>query len=141
MFVKSLSTAAIALSIAVVPTTRAQADAGDFVAGALIGGIVGYVITKESQKSRQIKTRSTSTRSTAPKTYKPRIPATQEGRQIQTSLNYFGFDVGAVDGQLGRKSRAGISWISGYQDYMGYPVTGQLTVYEQDLLISSYSRA
>jgi hypothetical protein len=53
-------------------------------------------------------------------------------------LNYFGFNAGSVDGQLGRQSR---SAISRYQAYMGYPATGQLSPFEYDLLTTSYNRA
>ncbi|OUS36349.1 hypothetical protein A9Q94_09475 [Rhodobacterales bacterium 56_14_T64] len=67
-----------------------------------------------------------------------RLPSTQEGKQIQASLNYFGFDEGSVDGQLGRKSKVAVSQ---YQAYLGYPVSGQLSPYGQDLLISSYQHA
>ncbi len=59
-------------------------------------------------------------------------------REVQTALNYFGFPVGTPDGVLGRNSRAGIA---DFQTYMGYPVTGQLTAYQQDFLVGSYSRA
>ncbi len=129
MISKRLSTILLAISISFTPATRVLADAGDFVAGALIGGIVGHVATKEAQRKKQ---------TTQRQVYRQRIPSTQEGRDIQASLNYFGFDAGRVDGQLGRKSRNAISQ---YQAYLGYPVTGQLTPYEQNLLISSYNRA
>mmetsp|Transcript_22912 Transcript_22912/g.38465 ORF Transcript_22912/g.38465 Transcript_22912/m.38465 type:complete len:560 (-) Transcript_22912:641-2320(-) len=127
MFSKSLTAAVLAMSLAILPAERATADAGDFVAGAILGGIVGAAAKNNKRKT-------TTTRRYAA----PRIPSTQEGRQIQSSLNYFGFNVGTVDGQLGRKSR---SAISAYQAYLGYPATGQLTPYEQNLLISAYNRA
>jgi len=130
MFTKTITASVIAVSMAIVPVSRASADAGDFVAGALIGGLVGHVATKESQRKK-----STTTRSTASK---PSIPSTQEAREIQASLNYFGFDAGQVDGQLGQRTR---NAVSGYQAYLGYPVTGQLSPFEQNLLVSSYNRA
>lgn len=132
MFTKSIAVSVVALSMAIVPTTRASADAGDFVAGAIIGGIVGHAATKQNQRKKA------STRSYSNKTYKPRLPSTQDGREIQASLNYFGFNAGTVDGQLGQRSR---SAISAYQAYLGYPATGQLTPFEQNLLITSYNRA
>ena len=132
MFTKSIAVSVIALSMAVVPTTRASADAGDFVAGAIIGGIVGHAATKQHQRKKA------ATRTYTKKAYKPRLPSTQEGREIQASLNYFGFNAGTVDGQLGQRSR---SAISAYQAYLGYPATGQLTPFEQNLLITSYNRA
>ncbi|MEM6760976.1 MAG: peptidoglycan-binding domain-containing protein [Pseudomonadota bacterium] len=128
MFTKSITAAILAASVAVVPASRVTADAGDFVAGAIIGGIVGHAATKNHQRKRTTSTRS----------YRPRLPSTQEGREIQASLNYFGFNAGTVDGQLGGRSRAAIS---SYQAYLGYPATGQLTPFEQNLLITSYNRA
>ncbi len=130
MFIKTITATILALSVAIVPAGRAAADAGDFVAGAIIGGIVGSAATKNNQRKRA------TTRSHAPRA--SRIPSTQEGREIQASLNYFGFNAGTVDGQLGRRSR---NAISSYQAYLGYPVTGQLSPFEQNLLISSYNRA
>lgn len=134
MRIRYCVTAAIAAAILVSPAERAEADAKDFIAGAIVGGVLGHAARSQSQPQRKVY-RSTKS---AKKTYRPRIPATQEGRQIQTALNYFGFDAGSVDGQLGAKSRQAIS---AYQAYLGYPVTGQLNVFEQDLLISSYNRA
>lgn len=132
MFRKSIATSCIAVSMALVPAARVSADAGDFVAGAIIGGIVGHAATKQNQR------RKATQRTYTKKVYKPRLPSTQEGREIQASLNYFGFNAGTVDGQLGRRSR---NAISAYQAYLGYPATGQLTPFEQNLLITSYNRA
>lgn len=128
MFTKIITASVLALSVAVIPAERATADAGDFVAGAIIGGIVGHAATRQNQRKR-----------TTRRTYsRPRIPSTQEGREIQASLNYFGFNAGTVDGQLGQRSR---NAVSSYQAYLGYPSTGQLSPFEQNLLISSYNRA
>ncbi|MGC3939429.1 peptidoglycan-binding domain-containing protein [Roseobacter sp. EG26] len=126
MFTKRLTVAALAASVAMMPAARVGADAGDFIAGALIGGVVGHAVTKNNQKRKQTRT------------YRSGIPSTHEGRQIQSSLNYFGFNAGRVDGQLGRQSR---NAVASYQAYMGYPATGQLSAFEQDLLITSYNRA
>lgn len=133
MFIKRFSYLFISASLVVAPATKASADAGDFVAGAIVGGVAGHLITRESQRKKATTQRSTTTT----KRYNT-IPSTQQGRQIQTSLNYFGFDAGGVDGQLGRRSRTAIS---NYQAYMGYPSTGHLSPFEQELLISSYNRA
>ncbi|WP_226780513.1 peptidoglycan-binding domain-containing protein [Oceaniglobus trochenteri] len=133
MISKTLLSTTIAASLVILPATRAAADAGDFVAGAIVGAIVNHAARNNRGTTKKVY------RSTKRKTYsKPRIPATQTGRQIQSSLNYFGFNAGSVDGQLGRKSRDAISQ---YQAYLGYPVTGQLSSFEQDLLINSYNRA
>lgn len=125
MLSKRLTAAALAASVAIMPAARATADAGDFIAGALIGGIVGHAATKNAQKKKT-------------RTYRSRIPSTQEGRQIQASLNYFGFNAGRVDGQLGRQSRTAVA---NYQAYLGYPATGQLSPFEQNFLVTSYNRA
>ncbi|MBD3663765.1 peptidoglycan-binding domain-containing protein [Sulfitobacter aestuariivivens] len=131
MYLKILTGTVFAVSLAIVPADRVEADAGDFIAGAIIGGIVGA-----NAKKQRRTTRSTTRRTTSKK--RSSLPSTQEGKNIQASLNYFGFDAGAVDGQLGRKTRNAVSQ---YQAYMGYPVTGQLSAFEQNLLISSYNRA
>lgn len=137
MFAKTMTASVLALSVAILPAERATADAGDFVAGAIIGGIVGHAATKQNQRKKAA-TRSYRSSPSKPRTYKPRIPSTQEGREIQASLNYFGFNAGTVDGQLGQRSR---NAVSSYQAYMGYPSTGALSPFEQNLLINSYNRA
>lgn len=108
-----------ALAIGLSPASPALANAGDFVAGAIIGGIIGSAATQKKRRSH-------------------RVHSTQEGRQIQSSLNYFGFNAGYVDGALGRRSRAAIS---SYQAYMGYTPTGYLNPFEQNILLTSYQRA
>ncbi|KIN60499.1 Peptidoglycan-binding domain 1 protein [Sulfitobacter noctilucae] len=130
MHFKSITGAVLGASLIIIPVERAQADAGDFIAGAIIGGIVGANAKKQKRTYKK--------RVYKKKTYRPRIPATQEGRNIQASLNYFGFNAGSVDGQLGQKTRNAVSQ---YQAYLGYPVTGQLSAFEQNLLTSSYNRA
>ena len=127
MKIKSFVSVGVMAAMIGLPATKVTADAGDFIAGAIIGGVVGANINKNKQRNR-----------TTYRTSRPRLPATQEGRLIQTSLNYFGFNAGVVDGQLGRRSRTAIS---NYQAHMGYPVTGQLSLYERDFLFTSYERA
>ena len=72
MISKTITASAVALSLAVIPATKVSADAGDFVAGAIIGGIVGHAATKNHQRKRA------TTRTYTKKTYKPRLPSTQE---------------------------------------------------------------
>lgn len=126
MRLKSLTAAILSCSLVVMPAERVMADAGDFVAGALIGGLIGGALSQGGKRRQRSRTQ------------RSRLPSTQEGKQIQASLNYFGFDAGSVDGQLGRKSKVAVSQ---YQAYLGYPVSGQLSPYGQELLISSYQRA
>jgi len=144
-----LTSAILAASLALVPATRVAADGKDFVAGALLGGVAGAIIQKEVRKNKErqrARTRAVAPRTYAAqprraapkKTYRPGIPATTEGREIQSSLNYFGFDSGRVDGRVGPVTRRAIS---DYQRYMGYDSTGTLTSFQQRLLTSSYLRA
>ena len=117
MNTKQFLSAVLATCLVAMPVQRASADSGDFVVGAIIGGILG---------------------ANAKQTRRSRLPSTSEGREIQTSLNYFGFPAGSVDGQLGSRSRQAISM---YQAYLGFPTTGQLTPLEQSVLVTSYNRA
>ncbi|PTX72796.1 peptidoglycan-binding domain-containing protein [Sulfitobacter mediterraneus] len=128
MYIKVMTGAVFAASLALLPAERVEADAGDFIAGAIIGGIVGANAKKQRRSTRTYRKKSS----------RSKLPSTQEGKSIQASLNYFGFDAGTVDGQLGRKTRNAVSQ---YQAYLGYPVTGQMSAFEQNLLISSYNRA
>lgn len=143
MFSTRMTSAALAAAIVFVPAARAAADGKDFIAGAIIGGVVGSQIQKNVDRNRAqqqpVYQAPAARHSSTPKrSYRSSIPATQDGREIQTSLNYFGFNAGTVDGQLGRQST---SAISEYQRYLGYQPTGQLTSFEQDLLLRSYNRA
>lgn len=128
MFTKKFTMSVVAAGLALsIPVPSARADMGDAIVGGVIGGVVGGVIVNETNKK---KTRTYSSGvSTATRA---------QNREVQTSLNYFGFPAGTPDGVLGRNSRAAISQ---YQVYMGYPATGYLTVYERDFLVSSYHRA
>lgn len=132
MFLKFTTTALFGASIAFIPAERVEADAKDFIAGAIIGGVIGANAKKQRRTTRSTR----STRYKAPR--RARLPSTQEGKSIQASLNYFGFNAGTVDGQLGRKTRNAVSQ---YQAYLGYPVTGKLSEFEKNLLTSSYNRA
>lgn len=129
MKLKSFATAGIVASLIVGGTGRAEADAGDAIAGALIGGIIGHAIAKDQQKRRVVRSSSKSSVSSAQRT---------QNREVQTALNYFGYNVGTPDGAIGPRSRAGISQ---YQALLGYPATGQLTEYERTLLVTAYHRA
>lgn len=112
-------------------TTPVAHAGGDDIVGGIIGGVIGGVIVNEAAKSRAKKSTTTRTTSVSSATR-------AQNREVQTSLNYFGFPAGTPDGVLGRNSRSAISQ---YQAYLGYPVTGQLTIYERDFLVQSYQRA
>lgn len=127
MFSKSLKTT---LAASVLATSGAAPAVADNLGAALVGSIIGGVIVNEAHKNRARKQPVTRKR-----TYSP---ARAQNRETQTALNYFGFQAGSPDGVMGRKSRAAVAQ---YQGHMGFPATGQLTQYERDFLVSSYSRA
>jgi len=127
MILRLLTTLGVALSLAATVPQMARADSGDFVGGALVGGVVGYMIGKDQQKKR---TRTTT------RVSRSGIPSTTRGAQTQTALNYFGYNAGRVDGQVGPGTRAAIER---YQASMGYPVNGyDFQPYDYDFLMQAY---
>ncbi|MDH5529429.1 MAG: peptidoglycan-binding protein [Paracoccaceae bacterium] len=127
MISKRIATGCVAASLAITPINPALAG-NDAIVGGIIGGIVGGVIVNEANKKKR--TTTTVRRSTS--------SAQRElNRETQVALNYFGFPVGTPDGSIGPRSRAAIRE---YQATLGYPVTGQLTEYERNLLVGSYHR-
>lgn len=140
MKTKTIATAALMASVALSPmspiSTPARADGKDFIAGAIIGGLIGGAVANENNKKKKVVT----TTRTKTKSTKSTITAAQreENREVQTALNYFGYNVGTPDGAIGPKSRAAIS---SYQAFLGYAPTGQLTEHERTILVTSYHRA
>ncbi|MEX0306000.1 MAG: peptidoglycan-binding protein [Ruegeria sp.] len=129
MIIRLISTLSIAISLAIYAPKIAQADAGDFIGGAVVGGVVGYVVGKDQQKKKNARTTTT-------RTYRSGIPSTTQGAQTQTALNYFGYNAGRVDGQVGGGTRAAIER---YQISMGYPVNGRdFQPYQRDFLMQAY---
>jgi len=120
MFFKRNIMAGLVLAAALGPLPAAAGSNNGLLPGILLG-VIGSAVVRDAKRNRHLGLASTS-----------------QGRKIQSSLNYFGFPAGAVDGQLGRKSRVAIS---SYQAYMSFPVTGKLTDYELEFLLSSYQRA
>ena len=127
MIARLMTTAAVLGAVAIAPVNRAAADAGDFFAGAAVG-VLGTLAVQEANKNRQ---------PTAVKRAPvARIPVTERGKQTQTALNYFGYNAGAVDGQIGRGTRAAIER---YQVSMGYPVNGrEFPDYQFENLMAAY---
>jgi peptidoglycan hydrolase-like protein with peptidoglycan-binding domain len=119
-------------SVAALPGTRAAADFADGLVGGLVGGAVSGIIVNESAKARERK------RTTTTRTYRAPSVSSQQVREEQTALNYFGFPAGTPDGVRGRNTRSAASQ---FQAHMGYPATGYLTDYERQFLISAYYRA
>lgn len=126
-----LVAAALAAAIA-APAERAAAN--DAFIGGLIGGAIGSAISNDIQRKNQQR------RSTQRYVSRPSISSAQreENRSVQRALNYFGFNAGTPDGALGPRSRAAVS---AYQAHLGYPVTGRLSPYEQQFLLTSHNRA
>ena len=114
------------LAASLLTTTAAAPVAADNLGAALVGGLIGGAILNEVHKNKR--------RTTVTANSGTRI----RNRETQTALNYFGFPAGTPDGVFGSRSRAAAAQ---YQVFMGYPSTGNLTQYERDFLVSSYSRA
>jgi peptidoglycan hydrolase-like protein with peptidoglycan-binding domain len=55
-------------------------------------------------------------------TRRPGLQSTQQGTDTQNALNYFGFNAGRVDGQIGASTRAAIER---FQRAAGYPANGR----------------
>jgi peptidoglycan hydrolase-like protein with peptidoglycan-binding domain len=128
MITKFMTTAGLVAALALAPAERAEADAAEFIGGAIIGGVIGHAL---SQNNRTTRTTTTTTR-----VVRPSIPATQQGRETQTALNYFGFNAGVVDGQIGGGTRAAIER---FQGTMGYPVNGrEFSSWQFDFLMDAY---
>jgi len=136
VFTKRFAMAALAASVAIVPTTRATADFADGLVGGLVGGAVSGIIVNESAKARERKQTTTTTT----RTYRAPVNSVsrQQVRDEQMALNYFGFPAGTPDGVRGRNTRDAAAQ---FQGHMGYPVTGYLADYERQFLVSSYYRA
>jgi peptidoglycan hydrolase-like protein with peptidoglycan-binding domain len=127
MIARLAISASLVAALTLAPAERAEADAGEFIGGAIIGGIIGYAAGQNQQGQR---------RTTTTRVVRPGIPATQQGRETQTALNYFGYDAGAVDGQIGAGTRAAIER---FQASMGYPVNGrEFSSYQFDFLMDGY---
>ena len=123
---KHLTSSAMILALtATLPMSKAAAgsNAGAAIIGALIGGAIVAGVANNRRTS------STPHASSAQRT---------ENRAVQSALNYFEFPAGTPDGVFGRRTRTAISQ---YQTYMNFPVTGELTSYQKDFLLTSHQRA
>lgn len=133
MKMKRIATATLIASVALSPISPVpqpvRADSGDVVAGLIIGGIIGSAVAKDNKKKKKTTASSSSSSSSA---------ARVANKEVQTALNYFGYNVGTPDGSIGPKSRAAISE---YQAFLGYPATGELTENERLILVTAYQRA
>ncbi len=127
---KHLTSSAMILALTAAGTTlpmnRAAADG--HAGAAILGAIIGGAIVAGANNNR----RNSATHSTASSSQRT------ENREIQTALNYFDFPAGAPDGVFGRRTRGAISQ---YQAFMDFPVTGELTDFQKDFLLTSFRRA
>jgi peptidoglycan hydrolase-like protein with peptidoglycan-binding domain len=130
MKTRRIASAAVAAALALSPV---QSAAGDALAGGIVGAVIGGLIVHEMNKNKQRPRAATTSQ-------KAQVSSGQReaNREVQTALNYFGYNVGTPDGAIGPKSRAGISQ---FQALMGYPPTGQLTDFERSVLTAAYQRA
>ena len=126
----------IASSIVVVPAREAQAQDLGTVVGTAFGVILGGMANQQRQQQRAQPQRQR----TATRPANPGVSAAQrtQNAEVQTALNYFGYNVGSVDGLIGPRSRAAIS---DYQTAMGFGVTGSLDDHQRHFLTSSHQRA
>lgn len=136
MFSKRIAMTCLAASVAMTPATKVAADAADGLVGGLVGGAISGIIVNESAKHRERqRAKPRVVYKTVPRSYSP---ARAHVRENQVALNYFGFPAGTPDGVRGRNTRNAVSQ---YQAHMNYPITGYLTEYERQFLVSSYHRA
>jgi peptidoglycan hydrolase-like protein with peptidoglycan-binding domain len=119
--------AAVAATLVITSTTAsADSNLGAFAVGAAVGALINNQVGKNQRQKRATQQRSSAN------SYQR-----QQNREVQSALNGFGFPVGAVDGSLGKRSRAAIA---NYQSYMGYPATGYLDDFQRSQLVGSHQR-
>lgn len=154
MFAKSLTTTSLIAAMALSPIAAAPAaaqDAREVIGGLLLGGAVIAGIAAANQPRTRVlpviphpndaapQPQAQPAPPRQPRPVRPAIPATEAGRQVQTALNYFGFNAGYVDGQVGPATR---NAVERYQAFQGYPVNGRSFPEPQALhLINAYQWA
>ncbi|VDC31193.1 peptidoglycan-binding domain-containing protein [Pseudogemmobacter humi] len=124
----------------VSPLVRpAHADGKDVIAGLIVGGLIGAAINEDQNRKKAATPRAKSSKSTAKKAA-PSMSAEQRAAniEVQSALNYFGWNVGTADGVLGNKSKAAVR---DYQAFLGHGITGDLTGDERTILVTSHARA
>ncbi|MFC4670072.1 peptidoglycan-binding protein [Seohaeicola nanhaiensis] len=128
MLKRNLCSSLIMAAMVAVPVQKAQAgDAGAALGGLILGGIIVNELNKNKQRQRTVYRAAPSYSA-----------AREENRQIQTALNYFGYNAGSPDGVMGSRSRSAVSQ---YQAQMGFTPDGRIDPYERDFLLGSYQRA
>ena len=131
-FWKSIGGALLSCLLITSNVGRADADVGEaIIGGALLLGLgcaTGAIDCKNKKRSKTTASQPRSNINSA---------ARHHNRQVQNALNGFGWNVGSVDGVLGKNSRAAIR---NYQGYMGYPQTGKLSDWERQNLVDGWQR-
>ncbi len=143
MLAKMVSIALVSASMIVVPVQRAQAnDTAAILGGLIVGGIIVNEVNKNQQRQQRERAAAAAAAAATTTTQRRSTSVTSaqrtQNRQVQTALNYFGYNVGAVDGSIGPITRAGITR---YQSDMGFHADGRLDPHERDFLLSSQQRA
>ncbi|SNY91066.1 Putative peptidoglycan binding domain-containing protein [Cohaesibacter sp. ES.047] len=107
-------------------SSQVRADGGEFVAGALIGGAVGFIAGNANKKKHR--------RTTKRHRHSLSAAQRQNNREVQNRLNYLGYNAGVADGVLGRRSKTAISR---FQSDAGYAPNGYLTPEQTGILFSA----
>ena len=136
MTVKNLIMVSVSAAMLVLPAERLQADGSAFVGG-VVGGVLGSVITNGIQQNRQ-QTRTRTVQRAAPSCGASCQARRSEARDMQSALNYFGYNAGAVDGRPGPQTRRAVT---AYESEMGFYADGNLDPQERAFLMSSFHRA
>lgn len=131
---KTVGGALLASLFVTMGVSRSQADLADVIIGGGAAVIIGCATGAINCNKKQQRQRTTTTTRTRPAVNSAQR---QQNMQVQSALNGFGWNVGGVDGVLGRKSRTAIG---DYQRYMGYPQTGQLSDWERQNLIDGWQK-
>lgn len=139
MFTKKLCVSVMATSLILLPVQRVQAsDAAKVLGGLILGGIIINEVNKSNKRKQAQQTQQAAPRTTTRTTTGTSSAQREQNRQVQTALNYFGYNVGTVDGSIGRNTRNGIAR---YQGDMGFQADGRMEQFERDFLVNSYQRA
>ena len=123
---------AVVAAIAVVGSAQ-TATANDLVKGLAAAAGAAAIYCGATGKCKR---KSSPQRTTTRRAPQPWSAARQQRASVQSALNDFGYPVGSPDGIYGGKTRAGVS---NYQAAMGFPVTGNLTPYEQQALLGAHN--
>lgn len=137
------------LSFGIAQAKPVNAGKSEAAAAVIIGGLLGAVIISNNKKKKQDAAREAARKQEAARAQqrraqaaprRPRISAAQlqQNRQMQDALNYFGYNAGAVDGLIGKNSRAATRR---FETAMDFPVNGDLNVAERNFLLESQQRA